>query len=246
MTLIDRRNLLTLAGATLLAGLAARQARAFDTSAGQAFDRAISQVDHFSSDVLNGSISIANWRESLDHVFSSLDPNDVRQAIEFDHLLNSAGTAERGVATAPVRLQLENGDRLAFFPKFFSIGRGRAIIPHGHSNMISAHLTLQGRFHLRQYDRIGVEADALLIRPTIDEVVTAGSLASIGDPDDNIHWFIAEEQACTLDIIITNLDATAPSAFDIFNIDPMEATALGQDIWRAPRLSVAEGLAKYG
>lgn len=246
MTVIDRRNLLTATGATFLAGLAAHQAWAFETPALQAFNTAIGQVDHFSHQALNGGISIANWREGLDHVFSNLDPDDVRNAIEFDRLLNSAGIAERGVATAPVRLQLENGERLAFFPKFFTVGRGRAIIPHGHSNMISAHLTLQGRFHLRQYDRIAIEDDALLIRPTIDEVVTAGNLASIGDPDDNIHWFIAEEQACTLDIILTNLDASASSAFDIFNIDPMEAAALGQDIWRAPRLSVADGLAKYG
>ncbi|MBI1236422.1 MAG: hypothetical protein GC188_07035 [Alphaproteobacteria bacterium] len=244
--MIDRRNLLTATGATFLAGLAAHQAGAFETSARQAFDTAIGQVDHFSLQALNGGISITNWREGLDYVFSNLDPSDVRNAIEFDRLLNSAGIAERGVATAPVHLQLENGERLAFFPKFFTVGRGRAIIPHGHSNMISAHLTLQGRFHLRQYDRIGIEDDALLIRPTIDEVVTAGTLASIGDPDDNIHWFIAEEQACTLDIILTNLDASASSAFDIFNIDPMEAAALGQDIWRAPRLSVADGLAKYG
>jgi len=244
--MLDRRYLLTATGATFLAGLAASRLHALTSTVGQAFDAAVRRIDFFSQQALAGDIPVSDWREGLGHVFDDIDVAEIKNAIDFDLLLRNAGIAERGVATAPVRLQLDDGARLAFFPKFFSVGRGRAIIPHGHTNMISAHLTLQGQFHLRQYDRVGIESDALLIRPSFDDVVTVGELATIGDPDDNIHWFIAEENSCTMDIILTNLDNTAPSAFDIINIDPMEATALGQDIWRAPRLSIADGLARYG
>lgn len=244
--MIDRRALLTQAAATFIASLSASRAGALQGPVEDAFTNALRDVDPFCSQLRSDTISVEVWRDGLAHVFGSLDPDDIRQAIDFERLAARTGFAERGVATTGISISSENGQRFAFFPKFFAVGRGRAIIPHGHANMISAHYTLRGRFHLRQFDRISIEHDALLIRPSIDRVINEGELASIGDPDDNIHWFVAEEDSFTLDIILTNLDAGAPNAFDIFNIDPMDATDLGQDVWRAPRLPVPEALAKYG
>lgn len=230
----------------MLAALGAGRAGALPGSAGDAFMHAVTQIDHLSAALRGQSIGVADWRSGLDAAFAAVDTDDILTAIDFDTLVREAGRAERGVSTAPVRLVAEDGGRYAFFPKFFAVGAGRAIIPHGHANMVSAHLTLSGRFRLRQYDRVAVEDDALIIRPTIDRDTVPGDLSSIGDPDDNVHWFVALEDAYTFDTIVTNLDAASASGFDIFNIDPLEASPLGQDLWRAPRLSVADGLAKYG
>ncbi len=244
--MIDRRHLLTLASGTLVSGLAASKLNALQGFAGDAFLEAIRSVDQLSAAVRGETIDIASWREGLAVALESVDPADIREAIDFDMLARQAGYASEGVATAPIRLTIETGERLAFYPKFFAVGQGRAIIPHGHANMVSAHMTLSGRFHLRQYDRVAVESDALIIRPTIDRTVRPGELSTIGDPDDNVHWFVAEADSHTLDVIITSLDETAPDAFDIFNIDPDAAIPLGNDRWRAPRLGIPDALAKYG
>jgi hypothetical protein len=37
----------------------------------------------------------------------------------------------------------------AFHKKIFGIKKGRAIIPHGHKNMVSAHLIIKGEFELK-------------------------------------------------------------------------------------------------
>lgn len=230
----------------MLAALGAGRAGALSGAAGDAFMDTVAQIDQLSAALRGQGIGVADWRSGLDAAFAAIDSGDILAAIDFDRLVREAGHAERGVSTAPVRLVAEDGARYAFFPKFFAVSAGRAIIPHGHANMVSAHLTLSGRFHLRQYDRVAIEDDALVIRPTVDRETAPGDLSSIGDPEDNVHWFVALEDAYTFDTIVTNLDAANASGFDIFNIDPLEASPLGQDLWRAPRLSVADGLAKYG
>lgn len=49
-------------------------------------------------------------------------------------------------------------------------GKGRAIVPHGHRNMVSQHLVLQGEMRSRHYERLRDEQEWLVVRPTIDKV----------------------------------------------------------------------------
>lgn len=133
-----------------------------------------------------------------------------------------------------------------FFAKVFAVGRDRAIIPHGHANMVSAHLTLSGRFHIRQYDLLDHSEEALHIRPSLDMLSVPGDLASIGLRSDNVHWFIAQDASFTLDVIATGLDQNEPSAFDIFNIDIEDAVAHPDGTLTAPVIGVQQALHKYG
>ena len=122
--------------------------------------------------------------------------------------------------------------------------KDRAIIPHGHSNMASAHLILKGELHLRNYEKIRKEEKYLIIKPTIDKVVKIGESSSVSDEKDNVHWFIANtETAFTFDVIMLNLNQ---KKYDIHNLDIYEKQNLSDGTMRVPVLDVETALKKYG
>ncbi len=194
-----------------------------------------------------GEAPTHQWRSSVGEFLHRVDFNDLLAAIDFKELAHAIPLAERGVSTSALQLDHENGERLSFISKIFAVGAGRSVIPHGHENMVSAHIVLDGQFHVRQFDKVATEQDALLIRQTVDRIDRAGAYSSIGLEDDNVHWLTAEGgPAYTLDIIVLGVDETHPVNFDILNIDPDAAVEVSPGILRAPRLSVAEALEKYG
>jgi hypothetical protein len=219
--------------------------RAFAGPAGAELERVARRVDLETRALREGRHAVPDWRAALDEIYAAIDLDDLLAGMDFEALAARTGYAERGVATSPLRLTAGDGGRLSFFPKIFAVGRGRAIIPHAHDNMVSAHLTLSGRFRLRQYDKLAVEEDAVFLRQTVDEMVGPGDLSSIGEPADNAHWFYAEENAHTFDVVVTGLNGDV-SEFDIYNLDIDAASAEGEGVLRAPRLSVERALALYG
>ncbi len=80
----------------------------------------------------------------------------------------------------------------------------------------------------------------------MDRLIGAGDLSSIGEDDDNVHWFIAEVPSYTFDVIITGLDHEAEHKYEIFNLDIEAAETKSEGLLSVPRMSVPEALKKYG
>ncbi|WP_421855479.1 hypothetical protein [Oricola sp.] len=242
---LTRRTLVARLGAlTSLVGLGVG-AQAFAGSAGRETIRLAARIDELAGALRGETLTVAEWRAGMDALFSRVSEQDVMAAIDFDTLAARTGFADLGVATTRIRF----GDevrRLRFIAKLFAVDRGRSIIPHGHANMVSAHLPLTGAFRLRQYDQIARDDDALTVRPSIDKRILPGDLSSIGEDEDNVHWFIAEEPAYTFDAIVLGLDPAAKHSFEIFNLDMEAAQPAGDGTLRVPKMEVAEALAKYG
>ncbi|MEM8908123.1 MAG: hypothetical protein AAGD05_09785, partial [Bacteroidota bacterium] len=135
-------------------------------------------------------------------------------------------------------------EHTVFIKKIFGMKKERAIIPHGHSNMVSAHLIIKGEMHLRQYDKIRIEGHHMIVKPTVDKVIKTGELSSISDDKDNIHWFIANtDTAFTFDIIMLNLK---DRKYNIHNIDIYEKEKLYNGNFKVPILDIETALKKYG
>jgi len=68
--------------------------------------------------------------------------------IDFDRLIQGFTYPDLGVNTKWVKFPPLDGlpERTVFLKKIFGMKKNRAIIPHGHSNMVSAHLVLKGEF----------------------------------------------------------------------------------------------------
>lgn len=245
MPINRRENLVQLTALTALVGLAgAPGAKAAQQgSAARGLPGWASRADALTALLRGEEVSVADWRAGLGAIFDRIDLEDILADLDFEQLAKSTGFADKGVAVQ--NLRLGDGRRLRFFPKFFAIDRGRAIIPHGHAGMVSAHLPLSGRLHLRQYDQLAREGAQMRIRPTVDRMAGPGDLSSIGTSTDNVHWFIAEEPAHTLDLIVTGIGPADEVPYNIFNLD-MDAAEPDGDALNVPILDVATALAKYG
>lgn len=205
------------------------------------------RVDTICRDLRVQTLSAGEWQLEVERLMRSVALEDLLKAIDFDRLEALLNYPELGVDTQRVRFRDDNGaSEFGFVAKLFGMNPDRAIIPHGHRNMVSAHTVLGGKFHLRQYERLEREGDSLIVRPTVDEHVGAGHASSISDERNNIHWLIARGgRSYTLDVIVVGLDAEQPS-YEIENLDADRATPLGDEKLRMPIIGVEEALSRYG
>ncbi|REJ78291.1 MAG: hypothetical protein DWQ47_02180 [Acidobacteria bacterium] len=204
------------------------------------------ELQEISSDLRSSSIPVRMWQEKIEALFSRIELKDLLKDIDFETLRKRVEMPDLGVGTAPVVFPVIDGlpEKTVFVKKIFGMKKGRAIVPHGHSNMASAHLILAGGFHMRHFEKLEDKGDSLLIRPTLDKNVKPGDASSISDEKDNVHWFIAEsDESYTFDVIMLDL---AGKKYDIHNLDIEKAETAGNGDLRAPKIDVNKALKKYG
>lgn len=204
------------------------------------------QLNEFCSDLKTNSISTLEWQEKVGELFAQVRLEDILKFIDFEKLVRVFDYPDLGVSTKPVRFPELSGlpPNTVFAKKIFGMKKDRAIIPHGHSNMASAHLVLKGEMHLRHYEKISKEGRSLIIKPSIDRIAKTGESSSISDDKDNVHWFIADsETAFTFDVIMLDLNN---QKYDIHNLDIYESVDLGNGTIKVPMLDVDTALKKYG
>lgn len=204
------------------------------------------ELHEICQDLKLSKITQSLWQERAEALFSRIELEELLQFIEFEKLIRGFQYPDLGVGTKMVQFPKLEGlpPNTVYVKKIFGLKKDRAIIPHGHSNMCSAHLVLKGEFALKHYDKVKEETDHLIVKPTIDKLAKAGSCSSISDEKDNIHWFIANtDTAFTFDVIMLDLN---DKHYDIHNIDIKEGEQVSGNMIRAPKLDVKTALKKYG
>lgn len=204
------------------------------------------ELNEYCNDLKLGQIPQSAWQGSVEQLFARVDLKDLLGFIDFEMLEKGLDYPDLGVATANVSFPPLDGlpGEVVFIKKIFGMRKGRAIIPHGHSNMASAHLILSGQFKLRHYAKLSVENGHMTIRPSIDTTAGVGSASSISDELNNVHWFVAEtDRAFTFDVIMLDL---AGKPYDIHNLDLDRAERVEGDTLRVPIIDVNTALERYG
>ncbi len=204
------------------------------------------QLTEICNDLKLQKIPPVLWQQQVEKLFNQIELSELLKFIDFETLTRGFDYPDLGVNTRMVKFPKLDGlpEKTVFIRKIFGMKKGRAIIPHGHSNMSSAHLVLKGEFALKHYDKVAEEDKHLLIKPTIEKTAGVGSSSSVSDEKNNIHWFIANtETAFTFDVIMVDLGG---KAYDIHNIDIAAAEKAGNGLIRAAKLDVETALKKYG
>lgn len=207
------------------------------------------ELNTICQDLRTHALSLVHWQERIEALLNRVEIGEMLRFIDFDKLTRGFEFPDLGVNTKPVAFpKLEGLPRnLAFHKKIFGVQQGRTIIPHGHKNMVSAHLVLKGEFELRHYDKLEEEGEHMIITPTIERIAAVGSSSSISDEKNNIHWFITRSpHAFTFDVIMTDIDPQFGKSYEIDNIDPYSAEKLSGNLLRVRKLEVEEALKKYG
>jgi hypothetical protein len=204
------------------------------------------KLNEYCSDLKTDSITTIQWQQKIEELYAKIELEEILKFIDFDNLIKGFEYPDLGVSTKPVKFPNLNDlpERTVFVKKIFGMKKDRAIIPHGHSNMASAHLILNGEMHLRHYEKIQQDGQNLIIKPSIDQIAKVGENSSISDEKDNVHWFIANtETAFTFDVIMLDLKG---EKYDIHNLDIYESEDLKNGTLKVPILDVHTALKKYG
>lgn len=203
-------------------------------------------LHEMSLDLKTGKIAPAIWQGKVQELFNRVELSEMLRFIDFDKLTAGFEHPDLGVNTKQIPFPKLDGipEDLAFYRKIFGMKKDRAIIPHGHRNMVSCHYVLQGEFHLRHYEKVEETESHMVIEPTIDQVARVGSHSSISDEKNNIHWLKATtDTAFTFDVLVVDLNG---DKWDVDNIDPYGAEKIAGNLLRVKKLELDEALQKYG
>lgn len=149
----------------------------------------VNRLNEYCSDLKKNSITPVEWQLQIEDLYNKIELTDILNFIDFENLIKGFDFPDLGVNTKPVRFPKLDGipDNVVFTKKIFGMKKDRAIIPHGHSNMASAHLVLKGDMHLRNYEKLGFDEKNMIILPTVDRIIKPGESSSISDDRDNVH-----------------------------------------------------------
>ncbi|MEZ5426172.1 MAG: hypothetical protein R2747_07910 [Pyrinomonadaceae bacterium] len=204
------------------------------------------ELNEFCGDLQISKISPLDWQKQIDRLYSRIELEELLKFIDFEKLTRKFEYPDLGVNTRNVSFPAIEGlpEKTFYVKKIFGMKKGRAVIPHGHSNMTSAHLVIKGEFALKHFEKVRFEDEHLIVKPTIDKLIGPGDFSSISDEKDNVHWFIADtEAAFTFDVIMLDLKGQKT---DIHNLDIDAAERISDDLLRARILDVETALKKYG
>lgn len=209
--------------------------------------RWLADLNDLSHDVKGQKLKQTQWQAKVDELLAKVDLAEALKFIDFDQLTANLKLRDSGELSLRAKLPKVEGlpTDLVFGHQVFALAKDRSVVPHGHNNMATAFLILQGTFRGRHYDRLEDEKDHFIIRPTIDRAFGVGEHSTVSDHKDNVHWFTAtSERAFIFNIHVMNVDPANKKNGRVY-LDPNGEKLEGGRI-RARRLSSAEVYKLYG
>ena len=209
--------------------------------------RWLKEVNDLSRDVKDQKLKQTDWQAKVDELLAQVDLAETLKFLDFEKL--TAGIKYRDSGELSLRAKLPAVDGLptdlVFGHQVFALTKDRSVVPHGHNNMATAFLVLQGTFRGRHYDRLEDEKEHFIIRPTIDRSFGVGEHSTVSDDKDNVHWFTAtSERAFIFNIHVMNVDPAKSNTGRVY-LDP-HGEKLSEGRIRARKLNSAEVYKLYG
>jgi hypothetical protein len=207
--------------------------------------RWLRELQTMGQDIKGKKISHIQWQKSVEDLFDKIDLADITKAINYEQLVKTTKFKDRGELSMRPKLPQVEGlpTRLIFGSQLFALKKDRSVVPHGHDNMATAFLILDGKFHGRHYDRIEDDKDSMIIKPTIDRQFSRGDCSTVSDSKDNVHWFKATSD--TGFIFNIHILSVKPGRTGRVYVDPDGEKLSGGRI-RARKIKSAEAYKKYG
>ncbi|HIF33972.1 MAG: hypothetical protein ABGX07_08340 [Pirellulaceae bacterium] len=208
-------------------------------------DQWLRELQTLGQDIKGTKISQVQWQKSVEDLFKKIDLADITKAINYEQLVKTTKFKDRGEhSTRPKLPQVEGlPTRLIFGTQVFALKKNRSVVPHGHNNMATAFVILDGKFHGRHYDRLEDDKQSMIIKPTIDRQFGRSDCSTVSDTKDNVHWFKATSQ--TGFIFNIHVLSVKPGRTGRVYVDPDGEKLSGGRI-RARIIKSDEAYKKYG
>jgi hypothetical protein len=195
-----------------------------------------------------GKVKTIEWQDQIEALLSRVDMKDLLAAVDYDRLSKVAVFPEDHESAEDIDFSSNSGlpKELSFAPYFYAMKRGTAIVPHAHRNMTSMHMMLTGQAHCRQFERVAAEKQFVTIKPTTDSSIEVGTVTTVSDQRDNVHWFKAlSEPVFMFNIGVFGVDRSKKFSGRDY-IDPLGGEKIGGGLIKARRLEVKEAYRLYG
>jgi len=205
------------------------------------------EVEQISKELRGQKIAQVVWQQKIEELFSRVDLPDLLRFIDFDRLTKNIEFPDDHANIKDPHFPKIEGmpERMAFIGRIFALSKGRAVVPHGHQNMVSGHIIIKGQMHVRHFERVRDEAEHLIIKPSIDRMSNVGEATTISDERDNIHWLKAiSDSAFTFDFVVADLDPQYPTKL-VF-LDPDGGERLSDGLIRARQIEHEQAYKLYG
>jgi hypothetical protein len=200
-----------------------------------------------------GEITPLAWMVEVERLAAEIDVAELMAEVNAAQITANTLSPTNDPAKRSIRFLDSNGAprRLGFGAALFDFTPANVITPHGHRHMASSHLIVDGRFRIRNFDRIGDIGqpgsldEAMVIRPTRDMIAGVGTLSAMSATRDNIHWFVPQGgPARTFDVVVSGLDPDQPD-YDIRAIDPLRGQTRADGTIVAPVIGFEEASSRY-
>jgi len=241
-----RDALRSLTALALIEGLAAH--RLFGADVQPVVDSWFKELESISRDVHDHKLKDVEFQKSLEALYARVDLPSLLRTLDFDRIAAGVNYPARGAKSLPVDFKNVSGlpTNLVFGRQIFAMSQGRSVIPHGHDNMATGFLVLNGKLRGRHYDRVEDHKDHYIIRPSLDRSFRPGEYSTISDHKDNVHWFTAEsEHAFIFNIHVTDTDPGNTRKPGRVYVDPIGEKISG-GLVKAPKITYGRANELYG
>jgi len=201
--------------------------------------RWLADLQELGLSVQNQKLPQVEWQKKVEELFAKVDLPELLKFIDFDRLTKDLKFVDRGARSLSFKFPEVEGlpTKLVFGKQIFALKKERSVVPHGHNNMATAFLILNGDLRGRHYDRLEDHDDHIIIRPTIDRTFSPGGCSTISDKKDNVHWFQAlSETAFIFNIHVYDVSPGLGAPTGRVYLNP-EGEKLAGGLIRAPRLN---------
>jgi hypothetical protein len=205
------------------------------------------ELDELARSVKDGTITQVEWQDRVEQLYARVELTEILALLDPEELLRRASFDDARELGVPFRFPRFQGlpAELGFRHPVFALRRGQSIPAHGHDNMVTSFLVLSGSFHARHFDRLEDEPEHMIVRSTIDATFTPGSVSTISDFRDNVHWFVAQSDTGLLfNTHIHHIDPAVSAHGRVF-IDP-DGEPLDDGSLRVSKLTPREAFALAG
>lgn len=241
-----RKALLGLLSSFALVALA-REARAAAMPVGARARRWIEGQQDIAEGLAQGRLTGRQWALEVERLAAEIDVAELMAAVDRADIRPAGEPFQNDPQKRFVRFLDAQGRprQLAYGAALFDFEPRNVVTPHGHRNMVSAHLVVAGRLRVRNFDRLGDLPGAMRLRPTRDYVAGPGRVSTMSDERDNIHWFVPQGgPARTFDVLVSGLDPGVPD-HQIEAVDPVRARRAGDGSLIAPIIDFASSSRLY-
>ena len=207
----------------------------------------LGQINDLTQEMKGQQLTPLQWQAEVEKLYQQINLQEFLSYVDFDQLTKNMKFKDRGERAFRAKFPEVEGlpTDLVFGHQMFALREGRSVAPHGHNNMATAFLIVQGDFHGRHYDRIEDQDEHSIVRPSIDRRFTVGEFSTVSDFKDNVHWFKAtSDTAYIFNIHVLNVDPKVKKRGRVY-IDPNGEQLAGGEI-RARKLTAAEAYNMYG